>query len=244
MKTLPLPRPALAAILSLLPTALSAQTVINIIPASDTWVRSGTPTQTYGSSTEMLVGTVATTGGGTGADTSGADAGRILISFDLSAPSVVSALSGLTITNVTLTFTVNSNDGGSASNTVTYNLFNTAAFTGSTVTWSTRPAPSGSAVSSLSTNPTLLTTGNTVTFGSSVSFTSLVEASRGGTLSLLVKQATEGNPASREILRLRTVESATDPVLTITAIPEPSSIALLGGFAILGFTVARRRRAA
>jgi hypothetical protein len=249
MKTPRLPRLAIVSLLALAPAALTAQTVININPSADSWVRSGTPTQNNGTSGEMLVGTINPTSGGTiGADVSGADVGRIVLSFDLSAPSVVSALSGLTITSVTLTFTVNSSDvgNGTASNTVSYNLFNTAAFTGSTVTWNTRPAPSGSAVSTLSTNPATLAAGNTVTFGNSVSFTSLVEASRGGTLNLLVKQATEGNPAAREILRLRTVDftgTASDPVLTITAIPEPSSIAALFGLGTLGFVATRRRRA-
>lgn len=230
-----------------LPAALSAQTVLNLTPSSDTWVRSGTNATNYGSASELLLGTVATTNAALGADVPGADVGRILVSFNLGDPSVTSALSGLTITDVTLTFTVNSTDGSSVSNVVSYSVFNTAAYTASSVTWNNRPAPTGSAVSTVSVNPT--SPGGTVTFDSSVSFTSLVTSSVGGTLNLILKQTTESSPASRELLRLRSVDFAgtsSDPVLSITAIstiPEPSAFAALFGLFALGFSATRRRRA-
>ncbi len=245
---LPLPATlALAAACAALPAGLSAQTVLTLHPSADTWVRSGFPTTNFGTATELLVGTInPTSGGNPGADVSGADVGRLLVSFNLADPAVVAALSGQTITSVTLTFTVNSTDTSSVSTVVSYSLFQSGTYNAGSVTWdSGRPAPIGSAVSTLSVNPRDLAANDTVLFGSSASFTSLVSSSLGDTLNLLLKQTTEGTPASRELLRLRSVDytgTASDPVLTITAIPEPSAFAALAGLGMLGFAATRRRR--
>jgi hypothetical protein len=241
--------PLAGLILAAATSSLSAQTVINLFPTQDVSLRSGTATATNGTNTELLVGTISTTGGSTGADINGADASRAFLSFDLSAPAVTSALAGQTITSVTLTFTINSLDSGpSASNVVSYSLFQSGTFDASTATWSTgRPASTGSVLSLVSINPSTVTAGSAVTFVSSSDFTSIVATSLGGTLNLLAKQTSEGTPSARELLRFRSVDftgTTSDPVLTITAtaVPEPSAFAAFAGLGIVGFAATRRRR--
>lgn len=235
-------------------TAFAATLTLN--PTADNHIRNGNSgpslTQNYGGNIEMLAGTVGAS-----------DFARTLLAFDLSSP----LLTGATINSVSLTFTTTTTDTGSTSATVGYSLYQlTQTFTEGSGTvaspstddstwanrttgtaWTTAGGTFNSTVlSSYSTNPNTLAAGSTVTFGSTSNFTSVVSSSIGASyFGLLLKQTTEGSV--RELLRLASGENATSsnwPVLTIdyTAVPEPSTYAVLAGLGALGWAAARRRR--
>lgn len=94
------------------------------------------------------------------------------------------------------------------------------------------------------TNVTLLGTASGVTAGTNLSFSdaslsTFIQGDMNGTVTLLVVRNEEGGGTSN-FLNRTTVANGTAPTLEVLAIPEPSSLALLG-LGMIGF-LARRRR--
>ena len=168
---------------------------------------------------------------------------RSLFSFDVS-----SLPDGAVITDVT--FRLTDNGRGSTTNTsgaVAIELNKLASsFDETTVTYNTQPAFS-TLLSSALADPSTINTGDFLTFPSSSAFVQAVQeaADADGSVSFVAKlNSTSEGQNLRRAYFFRTDQDASvadRPLLTITYVPEPTSIAF-AGMASVGVGLLRRRK--
>lgn len=244
MKTLRRASACFALFSSVIFASVSADTLA-LNPTADAFIRaSQNASQTLNTTNVVFL---------VGDTTTATDYMRGLLTFDFSSP----LLAGATINSVTLTLKINSVDATSANQAVNINVYSlTGTFSEGTVTWANRSSSGTSTWTTAGGDYTTLlasTSANaaTVTVNQSVAFagtnlTSLVSNSIGSSASVLLKLDTE-DTSLRNIFRFGSVNGTSTlvPVLTIdytpSAVPEPSTYALLGGVAVLGFVWFRRR---
>lgn len=231
---------------TLMATAASADT-LTLNPTADTYVRADQPSNTFGSTTELLVGQLTST-----------QAMHALLTFDLSAIPV-----DATINSVSLVMRQSSEDGSSAITTITLELHAlTQAYVASQATWNNAATGTAWTTAGGTFDSTVLSTVNVrtrpsqapvitlpvdQTWASTSSFVAAVQGGADGSnsISFLFKDANETNVA-RELIKFFSKEGTTAPQLTIdytvAAIPEPSTVALLMGTVVLAGGVWLRRR--
>tara|TARA_R100000027_G_scaffold67677_1_gene67657 strand:- start:2451 stop:3158 length:708 start_codon:yes stop_codon:yes gene_type:complete len=183
-----------------------------------------------------------------GQTTTSGDLLRGLLTFDLSDP----LLAGATINSVTLTLTVGKDDPTSTNGDVTLNLFElttpyvydeaTWVKATDTTDWTTEGGDYSTLLASEDANPGTAPGGTEIDFTGSA-LDSYVQSSIGETIYLLTKLDVENN-ATRDIFFFVREGNSARPTLAIdyTPVPEPSSFALIAGFACLGGLALRRSR--
>ncbi len=165
----------------------------------------------------------------------------------------VSSIPALTtVSSVTLTLVGGTNDATSTTSVSPVLVLLDSSFTESTVNYTNQPTFTTNTVLSTLTglNPTVSFAGTTFTFPSTAAFVAAAQAAidAGGSLNFVLKLPND-TPGTRNILNFVSDDpnasgaytTANQPTLTITTVPEPTSLGLLG-LASLPFLARRGRR--
>lgn len=236
----------LCALLPLLGVSASSAATLTLNAIADTYVREdNTATVAGATATELLVGQLSAT-----------QAFHGLMTFDLG-----TVPDNVTIDSVSLVLRQQTEDTSSSVTTLTINLhLVTESFVNSQTSWANRETGVAWTTAGGTFDSTVLSSVSLTTRPSQVSQTLPIDATWGSTASLvgalqsaanansasisfLLKDANEDD-AGRQLIRFASGEGSFTPELIInytSAIPEPSSAALLFGGIALAATARRRR---